>query len=73
MSRIMTTTVRPSDQVAANTVLDQTTQNVVRHAEKRAKPESFERLKAELRRAFAALDVSYGPLTAAEVIARHER
>ena len=37
----------------------------------RAEAEAFNRLKAELTRAFAAPEESYRPLTAAEVIARN--
>lgn len=37
----------------------------------RAEKEAFDRLKTELRHAFAASETSYKPLTAAEVIARN--
>ncbi|MGK9234333.1 hypothetical protein KXS07_22495 [Inquilinus limosus] len=36
-----------------------------------AEKEAFDRLKAELRHAFAAPESSYKPLTAAEIIARN--
>lgn len=43
----------------------------VRRDEERVEREAFERLKAELSRAFAAPESSYEPLTAAEVVARN--
>ena len=45
--------------------------DLIRRDKERAEREVFERLKAELTRAFAALEESYKPLTAAEVIARN--
>ncbi|WBU53961.1 addiction module antitoxin [Paracoccus sp. SCSIO 75233] len=45
--------------------------NVIRRDKERAEQESYDRLKAELTRAFAAPETSYRPLTAAEVIARN--
>ena len=46
--------------------------DLIRRDKERAEHEAFERLKAELTQAFAAPDVSYRPLTAAEVIARNK-
>ena len=43
----------------------------IRRDKERAENERFDRLKSELRHAFAALESSYEPLTAAEVIARN--
>ena len=45
--------------------------DLIRRDKERAEREAFDRLKAELTRAFAALEESYKPLTAAEVIARN--
>ena len=45
--------------------------DLVRRDKERAEREAFDRLKAELSRAFAAPEDSYKPLTAAEVIARN--
>ena len=45
--------------------------DLIRRDKERAERESFERLKAELARAFAAPDSSYHPLTATDVIARN--
>ena len=45
--------------------------DLIRRDKERTERESFERLKAELARAFAAPDSSYHPLTATEVIARN--
>jgi antitoxin ParD1/3/4 len=44
--------------------------DLIRRDKERAEAETFNRLKAELTRAFAAPEDSYRPLTAAEVIAR---
>ena len=44
--------------------------DLIRRDKERAEREAFDRLKAELTRAFAALEESYKPLTAVEVIAR---
>jgi putative addiction module CopG family antidote len=46
--------------------------DLIRRDKERAEQQKFERLKAELRHAFAAPDSSYRPLTAAEVIARNK-
>lgn len=46
--------------------------DLIRRDRERAEREAFERLKAELTRAFATPDSSYHPLTAAEVIARNK-
>ena len=45
--------------------------DLIRRDKERAEQEAFDRLKAELTRAFAAPETSYRPLTAAEVIARN--
>jgi len=45
--------------------------DLIRRDKERAEPEAFDRLKAELSRAFAPPDESNRPLTAAEVIARN--
>lgn len=83
MSRITTTmTVRLSgalsDFVAASVGENASYENIseyvrdlIRRDKERAEQESFDRLKAELTRAFAAPGTSYRPLTAAEVIARN--
>jgi len=82
MSRPTTMTVRLSgplsDFVAANVGEDGAYENIseyvrdlIRRDKERAEREAFERLKAELSRAFAAPEESYRPLTAAEVIARN--
>ena len=83
MSRTTTMTVRLSgalnDFVATNVGEDGSYENIseyirdlIRRDKERAEREAFERLKAELARAFAAPDSSYHPLTAAEVIARNK-
>ena len=82
MSRTTTMTVRLSgalsDFVAANVGENGSYENVseyirdlIRRDKERMEKEAFDRLKAELRRAFAAPEASYRPLTAAEVIARN--
>ena len=82
MSRTMTMTVRLggalSDFVSSNVGENGSYENIseyirdlIRRDKERAERESFERLKAELARAFAAPDSSYHLLTAAEVIARN--
>lgn len=82
MSRTTTMTVRVggalSDFVAANVGENGSYENVseyirdlIRRDKERAEAETFDRLKAELDRAFAAPEDSYKPLTAAEVIARN--
>jgi putative addiction module CopG family antidote len=45
--------------------------DLIRRDKERVEREAFERLKAELTRAFEAPEESYRPLTAAEVIARN--
>ena len=82
MARTKTMTVRLSgslsDFVAANVGENGAYENVseyirdlIRRDCERAEKEAFERLKAELVRAFAMPESSYGSLTAAEVIARN--
>ncbi len=82
MSRTTTMTVRLSgalsDFVAANVDENGAYENVseyirdlIRRDKERAEKEAFERLKAELTRAFAATEESYKPLSAAQVIARN--
>ena len=46
--------------------------DLIRRDKERSEREAFDRLKAELERAFAASDDSYLPLSAAEVIARNK-
>jgi len=81
-TRTTTLTVRLggalSDFVAANVGDEGSYENVseyirdlIRRDKERHEQEAFERLKAELNRAFAAPEPSYGPLTAADVIARN--
>lgn len=45
--------------------------DLIRRDKERKEAEAFDRLKAELTRAFDAPEDSYRPLTAAEVIARN--
>ena len=82
MSRTTTMTVRVSgalsEFVASNVGENGSYENVseyirdlIRRDKERLEHESFERLKAELTRAFAAPDKSYKPLSAADVIARN--
>lgn len=82
MSRTTTMTVRLSgalsDFVAANVGENGSYENIseyvrdlIRRDKERAEQEVFDRLKAELARAFAAPEDSYKPLTAAEIIARN--
>ncbi len=82
MSRTTTITVRVSgalsEFVAANVGESGAYENVseyirdlIRRDKERTEHEAFDRLKAELNRAFAAPEESYRPLTAAEVIARN--
>ena len=84
MSRTTTMTVRVggalSDFVAANVGEDGSYENVseyirdlIRRDKERAERKAFDRLKAELTRAFAAPEDSYKRLTATEVIARNRR
>ncbi|MFC5568116.1 type II toxin-antitoxin system ParD family antitoxin [Rubellimicrobium aerolatum] len=46
--------------------------DLIRRDKERVEREAFDRLEAELARAFAAPEDSYHPLTAAEVIARNQ-
>ena len=81
MGRAMTMTVRLSgplsDFVAANTgesgdyeSVSEYVRDLIRRDKARSEQEAFDRLKAELERAFAAPDDSYRELSAADVIAR---
>jgi Arc/MetJ-type ribon-helix-helix transcriptional regulator len=45
--------------------------DLIRRDKERKETEAFERLKAELTRAYAAPEATYHPLTAADVIARN--
>ncbi len=83
MSRTTTMTVRLSgalsEYVSANVGETGSYENVseyirdlIRRDKERMERQAFERLKAELTRAFAAPDSSYGPLSAADVIARNQ-
>ena len=85
MSRTSTTTLTVrlggplSDFVAANVGEHGDYENVseylrdlVRRDKERKEQEAFERLKAELTRAFAVAEAAYGPLSAAAVIARNQ-
>ena len=67
-----------SDFVAANVGEAGSYENVseyirdlIRRDKERSEREAFERLKAELGRAFAAPDETYRPLSAADVMARN--
>lgn len=82
MSRTTTMTVRIggalSDYVSANVGDEGSYENVseyirdlIRRDKERVEAEAFNRLKAELTRAFAAPEETYKSLTAAEVIARN--
>ena len=82
MSQTTTMTVRISgalsEFVASNVGENGSYENIseyvrdlIRRDKERAEQESFNRLKAELTRAFAAPEESYRQLTAAEVIARN--
>lgn len=82
MSRTTTMTVRLSgalsDFVAANVGESGSYENIseyvrdlIRRDKERAEQEAFDRLKAELTRAFAAPETRYKQLSAAEVIARN--
>ena len=81
MGRAMTMTVRLSgplsDFVAANVgetgdyeSVSEYVRDLIRRDKARSEQEAFDRLKAELERAFAAPDDSYRELSAADVIAR---
>ena len=65
MSQTKTMGVRISNE------LSEYVHDLIRHDKERTEQEAFDRLKAELTRAFAAPEESYRPLTAAEVIARN--
>ena len=80
MRRAMTMTVRLSgalsDFVAANVgeagdyeSVSEYVRDLIRRDKARSEREAFDRLKAELERAFAAPDDTYRELSAAEVIA----
>ena len=82
MPRTTTMTVRISgalsDFVSANVGENGSYENVseyirdlIRRDKERSERETFERLKAELARAFTAPDDSYHPLSAADIIARN--
>lgn len=82
MSRTTTMTVRISgalsEFVASNVGENGSYENIseyvrdlIRRDKERAEMEAFDRLKAELTRAFAAPEESYSSLTAAEVITRN--
>ena len=82
MSQTTTMTVRisgaMSEFVASNVGENGSYENIseyvrdlIRRDKERAEREAFDRLKAELTRAFGAPEESYRPLTAAEVIARN--
>ncbi len=82
MSQTTTMTVRISgalsEFVASNVGENGSYENIseyvrdlIRRDKERAEAETFNRLKAELTRAFAAPEDSYRPLTAKEVIARN--
>jgi len=84
MARTMTLNVRVSgalgEFVTSNVAPSGTYENVseyvrdlVRRDMARAEGEAFERLKAELTRAFAAPDEDYRPLDADQVIRRNAR
>lgn len=83
MSQTTTMTVRISgtlsEFVAANVGENGSYENIseyirdlIRRDKERAEAEMFNRLKAELTRAFAAPEESYRPLTAVDVIARNQ-
>lgn len=81
MARAMTMTVRLSgplsDFVAANVgengdyeSVSEYVRDLIRRDKARSEQEAFDRLKAELKRAFAAPDDTYQALSAADVIER---
>ncbi|MDD9983151.1 MAG: addiction module antitoxin [Gammaproteobacteria bacterium] len=83
MARTTTMTVRISgalsDFVSANVGENGSYENIseyirdlIRRDKERTEREAFDRLKAELVRAFAAPDDSYHPLSASDVIARNK-
>ena len=68
-----------SDYVSSNVGDDGAYENVseyirdlIRRDKERREAEAFERLKAELKHAFAAPEETYSPLTAADVIRRNK-
>lgn len=82
MARTTTMTLRLSgalsDFVAANVSETGSYENVsedirdlIHRDKERTEEEAFERLKAEVTHAFAALEPTYHPLSAVEVIARN--
>jgi putative addiction module CopG family antidote len=84
MSRTTTMTVRLSgalsDFVAANVGDNGSYENIseyvrdlIRRDKERTEAEAFDRLKAELTRAYAAPEESFKPLSAAEVITRNRK
>lgn len=83
MRRITTMTVRLSGSlsefVSANVgeagdyeSVSEYIRDLIRRDKTRLEREAFERLKAELERAFSAPDDSYHPLSAAEIIAKNQ-
>ena len=83
MANTTTMTVRLSgalsDFVSANVSETGSYENVseyirdlVRRDKERVEQEAFKRLQAELKRAFAAPDASFHPLSASDVIARNK-
>ena len=83
MARTTTMTVRISgalsEFVSANVGENGSYENIseyirdlIRRDKERTEREAFDRLKAELARAFAAPDDSYHPLSASDVIARNK-
>ena len=84
MSRTTTMTVRLGgalrDFVSANVGENGSYENVseyirdlIRRDKERSEREAFDRLKAELTRAFAAPDESFHPLSAEDIIARNRK
>lgn len=84
MPHTTTLTVRVSgvlsDFVAANVGEQGPYENVseyirdlIRRDKERTEKAAFERLKAELRHAFAAPESAYAPLTTSDVVARNRR
>jgi hypothetical protein len=82
MARTSTLTVRPSGALSAIAATDADEDGALEHVgaeihdlirrdKARASRETFDRLKAELNRAFAAAEDGYRPLTATEVIIRN--
>ncbi|SFD07537.1 hypothetical protein SAMN05428997_11717 [Bosea sp. CRIB-10] len=71
MPRITATTDQHNVPGATNAGAADTDETVIRDVRQPGR-HSFEQIRAELQRAFAASDAGYTPLTAAEVIARNE-